>query len=206
MREAADREIEDAWELSDGSAAQRADIEDDSGMELALLAYAQRSAARAGAEWFAAEFARREEEEQSRRQRVAKWEPAQPSESQPPESELVDASVEDNLIGGAPTGLGIAPPLPEPAPEPLAAPEPEPEPAQPEPEPVPAPPVMRHPHVPRPPAPPEAATPAKRRRWGRAAVSEPPPTPVPPQISAPEWARMSPGARKLYGVEGSAGD
>jgi hypothetical protein len=216
MREEADREIEDAWELSDGSAAQRADIEDDSGMELALLAYAQRSAARAGAEWFAAEFARREEEEQSHRQAVARWEPAQPPSSGPPESELVDASVEDNLIGGAPTGLGIAPPPPralepapaaEPEPEPEPAPpEPEPEPAQPEPEPAPSPPVMRHPHVPRPPAPPEAATPAKRRRWGRAPVTEPPPTPLPPQISAPEWARMSPGARKLYGVEASAGD
>jgi hypothetical protein len=198
MREAADREIEDPWELSDGSAAQRADIEDDTGMELALLSYAQRSAARAGAEWFAAEFARREEEEQSRRQTVARWEPAQPSVSGPSEVELVDASVEDNVIGGAPTGLGIAPPPPEP--------EPQPDPAEPEPEPVPAPPVMRHPHVPRPPAPPEAPVPAKRRRWGRAAVTEPPPTPLPPQISAPEWARMSPGSRKLYGVEGSAGD
>ena len=209
MREEADREIEDAWELSDGSAAQRADIEDDSGMELALLAYAQRSAARAGAEWFAAEFARREEEEQSHRQAVARWEPAQPSASGPPESELVDASVEDNVIGGAPTGLGIAPPpprQPEPAAEPEPEPEPEPVPVEPEPEPVPAPPVMRHPHVPRPPAPPVTSAPAKRRRWGRTAVTEPPPTPVPPQISAPEWARMSPGARKLYGVEGSAGD
>jgi hypothetical protein len=210
MREEADRQIEDAWELSDGSAAQRADIEDDGGMELALLAYAQRSAARAGAEWFAAEFARREEEEQSRRQTVAKWEPAQRSVSGPPEVELVDASVEDNVIGGAPTGLGIAPPPPrqpepEPEPEPAEA-EPEPEPPEPEPEPVPLPPVMRHPHVPRPPAPREAVAPAKRRRWARAAVPEPPPTPVPPQISAPEWARMSPGARKLYGVEPSAAD
>jgi hypothetical protein len=186
MREAADRDLEDAWQLSDGSAAQRVDIEDDSAMELALLSYAQRSAARAGAEWFAAEFARREEEEQSQRETVARWEPAQPvSAAQPaatasPEPQLVDASVEDNVIGGAPAGLGIAPPPPAPV--------------------APAP-AVRHPHVPRPPAPPEPPGPSKRRRWGRAASTEPAPAAVPPQISAPEWARMSPGARKLYGVD-----
>jgi hypothetical protein len=100
MREEAERDG-DRWELSDGSAAQRVDIEESQEMELALLVSAQRSAARAGAEWYAAEFARRDEEEQRQRASVQRWEPANA------ESELVDASVEDDVVGGAPTGLGI---------------------------------------------------------------------------------------------------
>jgi hypothetical protein len=93
---------DDAWRLSDGSPGQPSDPDDDQSMELALLAYAQRSAAKAGAEWFEAEFARREEEEQRERGRLRRLEP--PKEPTP---ELVDASVEDNVVGGAPRGLGL---------------------------------------------------------------------------------------------------
>jgi hypothetical protein len=92
----ADR-IEDAWELSDGSAAHRAN-DDEETIELADLIAAQR----AGAAWFGAEFARREEAEQREREAVRTWRPviAHP--------EPVDASVEDDVVGGAPNGLGIA--------------------------------------------------------------------------------------------------
>ena len=172
MRDMADR-VDDAWELSDGSAALRADLEDDGAMELGLLAYAQRSAARTGAAWFAAEFARREEEERRDRELTERWQPptVEPESPVAPDAGLVDASVEDNLVGGAPAGLGIEAPTP--------------------------PTSIRHPHVPRPPAP-EPAPEPKRRRWAREKTQEEPP---PPAISAPEWARMSPGARRLYGVD-----
>jgi hypothetical protein len=169
MRGAADRDLEDPWQLSDGSAASRPEIEEDGAKELALLAYAQRSAARSGAEWFAAEFARREEDEQTRRRAGARWEPGSFGPAPTPQPELVDASVEDSVVGGAPAGLGIAPP----------------------------PPAIRHPDVPRPPAPPPAVD-AKRRRWGRAPEPETADTRPPPP---PGWARMSPGARLLYGVD-----
>jgi hypothetical protein len=172
MRGGADR-VDDAWQLSDGSAALRADLEDDGAMELGLLAYAQRSAARVGAEWFAAEFARRDAEEQRQREVAERWQPPTvASESTAPaDPGLVDASVEDNLIGGAPAGLGIASPTP--------------------------PPTTRHPHVPRPPAL-EPEPEPKRRRRGKQPTQTPTPSPA---ISAPEWARMSPGARRLYGVD-----
>jgi hypothetical protein len=161
MRDAADR-VDDPWQLSDDSAADRADIEQDRGLELALLAYAQRSAARTGAEWFAAEFARREEEEQRQRGAIARWEPSVAA----PDPGLVDASVEDDVVGGAPTGLGIAPP-----------------------------PEMRHPHVPRPPAPEPEAEPDRRRRRRKDTAE------AAPAREIPGWANMSPGARRLYGVD-----
>jgi hypothetical protein len=165
MRGAADR-VDDPWELDDDSAALRADIEDDGAMELALLAYAQRSAARTGAEWFAAEFARREDEERRQRNAQALWQPAV-VEAQVDEG-LVDDSVADDGVGGTPSGLGI------PAP----------------------PPVMRHPHVPRPPVVEDPPEPKKGRRKRETPIAV-----SPPPISAPEWARMSPGARRLYGVD-----
>jgi hypothetical protein len=62
-------------------------------------------------------------------------------------------------------------------------------------------PAMRHPHVPRPPAadPVEKAEP--KRRWlGKRREPDAVRASV---ISAPEWARMSPGARRLYGLERS---
>jgi len=98
MREQTDR-IDEVWEMSDGSAPQRTD--DDDTVELAVLVDAQRSAARAGAAWYAAEFARRDEEEERERAAIPRWEP-------PALEPAVDASVEDDVVGGAPSGLGLA--------------------------------------------------------------------------------------------------
>jgi len=83
-------------------------------MERALLAYAQQSAARVGAEWFAAEFARREELERLELEVAERRLPIvdAPGLRSVPEIALVDASVEDQVVGGAPTSLGIAPPPP----------------------------------------------------------------------------------------------
>jgi hypothetical protein len=172
MRDEGDRFV--AWRLSETPETFRVDLEDER-MEHALLAYAQRSAARVGAEWFAAEFARREEDERLQREGAARSRETidEPVPEPSPEVTLVDASVEDDVVGGAPAGIGI------------------------EPMPPPAPPAMRHPHVPRPPAP-EPAPEPKRRRRDRKRVEAPTPSPV---ISAPEWARMSPGARRLYGLD-----
>jgi hypothetical protein len=171
MRDEGDRFV--AWRLDDASATLGTDLEDER-LEHALLAYAQRSAARVGAEWFAAEFARREEDERSQREGAAGRRDVvdEPLRNSTPEVALVDASVEDDVVGGAPTGLGI-----EPTPQP----------------------AKRHPHVPRPPAP-EPATEPKRRRRDRKLVAAPTPSPA---ISVPEWARMSPGARRLYGLDAS---
>jgi hypothetical protein len=59
--------------------------------------------------------------------------------------------------------------------------------------------ALRHPHVPRPPAPIAEPQPLPRRGWrGRRAQPEPV---RPSVVSAPEWARMSPGARRLYGLD-----
>jgi hypothetical protein len=78
---------------------------------------------------------------------------------------------------------------------PEVVPEPEPD-VVPEPEPLP----MRHPHVPRPPAPVAERSPEPRRRAWRGKRGQPEPVRA-SVISAPEWARMSPGARRLYGLE-----
>src|SRR5689334_16430249 len=161
MRDEGDRFV--AWRLDDAPGTPRADFEDER-LERALLAYAQRSAARVGAEWFAAEFARREEEERLE-EACAPGQcdsPDEPVAHATEEIALVDASVEDAIVGGAPTGLGLAP-TPRPViPEPASASEPvsveparseqpmsepavsapaEPERAEPKP-------AMRHPHVP----------------------------------------------------------
>ena len=182
MRDEGDRFV--AWRLDDAAATLGTDGEDEL-VEHALLAYAQRSAARVGAAWFAAEFARREQVERLEHELAAVPQEAAhdaaPTASR--EVTLVDASVEDDVVGGAPAGLGL-----EPTPtSPVAEPEPTPEP------------VIRHPHVPRPPAQQPASEP-KRRRHRRKAAATPTPTFV---ISAPEWARMSPGARRLYGLDAS---
>jgi hypothetical protein len=59
--------------------------------------------------------------------------------------------------------------------------------------------ALRNPHVPRPPAPDPEPTAGTRRRWrGKHAAPEPVRTPM---ITEAEWARMSPGARRLYGLE-----
>jgi len=68
MRDEGDRFV--AWRLSETPETFGVDPEDER-MEHALLAYAQRSAARVGAEWFAAEFARREEDERLQREGAA---------------------------------------------------------------------------------------------------------------------------------------
>jgi hypothetical protein len=171
MRDEGDRFV--AWRLDDAPATLGADLEDDR-MEHALLAYAQRAAARVGAEWFAAEFARREEDERSQREGASGRREAVDARVPDPSPEvtLIDASVEDDVVGGAPVGLGIEP-IPQRA--------------------------QRHPHVPRPPAP-EPAPESKRRRRDRKRVAASTPSPA---ISAPEWARMSPGARRLYGLDAS---
>jgi len=219
MRDEGDRFV--AWRLDDTSVTPGADLEEER-MERALLAYAQRSAARVGAEWFAAEFARRDEDERVQIERAAEAADV-PAPDPTQEITLVDASVEDAVVGGAPTSLGLAPvPAPElieaePAPQPVIldvepAPQPvrlDPEPAlEPaastiEPEPArgtlevdPAPEPIRHPHVPRPPAP-QPALERKRRRHHRRQQE----VSTPFVISAPEWARMSPCARRLYGLD-----
>jgi len=59
--------------------------------------------------------------------------------------------------------------------------------------------ALRHPHVPRPPAPDPAPGVRPKRRWrDRGGQLEPAGARV---ISGAEWARMSPGARRLYGYE-----
>jgi hypothetical protein len=210
MRDEGDRFV--AWRLDDASGTPRADLEDER-LERALLAYAQRSAARVGAEWFAAEFARREEEERLE-EACAPGQcdsPDDPVAHATEEITLVDASVEDAIVGGAPTGLGLAPtprpviqepPAPARAPEPATSEQPMFEPAvsaAAEPEPAEPTPAMRHPHVPRPPRQ-EPVQESKRRRRHRKQAEAPTPSFV---ISAPEWARMSPGARRLYGLDAS---
>jgi len=59
--------------------------------------------------------------------------------------------------------------------------------------------ALRNPHVPRPPAPDQDPGVQPKRRW-HGKRGQPEPTRA-TTISAPEWARMSPGARRLYGVD-----
>ena len=188
----ADR-VDDVWQMSDGSSALAASL-DDIEVEDDLLAYAQRTAARAGTAWYVAEFRRREEEEQRGPEAKvdAAWQAPQIAVAPVVEDQgLVDASAEDQLIGGAPSSLGFASPL-KPTVEPEAV-----EPEAVEPEAVEPEPVVRHPHVPRPP---DVAPNPRAKRGRRKRDREPEAEALPPAISAPEWARMSPGARRLYGV------
>ncbi len=177
----ADR-VDDVWQMSDGSSALAASL-DDVAVDHALLAYAQRAAAKVGSEWFAAELQRREEEEQRGHEAPADAVWAKPEIAPAPvvaDQGLVDASAEDQLVGGAPSSMGIGPPPAPPAPE------------------IEPTPVVRHPHVPRPPV--HETEPEPRRRRGSRRHG-PEPSPAPPHITAPEWARMSPGARRLYGLD-----
>ncbi len=201
----------------------------DDGLESALLAYAQRKAARWGAERFAAEFRRRDELEETR--------PVWTSDAL---AAPVEASVEEQVVDGEPATFRPEPPrigfdvmfVPAPPEPPFDDVAPEPEPPstadpvdageiaveapqveQPRFEPdaawsaasgaaekrVRVPPMLRHPHVPRPPAP-EGKRSIEPRRGRRAKRGQPEPVPT-SVISAPEWARMSPGARRLYGLE-----
>jgi hypothetical protein len=61
--------------------------------------------------------------------------------------------------------------------------------------------ALRHPHVPRPPKPEPVSETQPKRRW-RDKRGQPEPM-RPARISAPDWARMSPGARRLYGFDES---
>ena len=171
MRGWRERTDDDEWRLSDGSFALSADL-DDHELELALLAAAQKSAARMGAEWYAAEFARRDEEDRQQRERAELWETSADALESPvvPDTSLVDAWVEDSVVGGTPVGLGIASPTPPPEP------------------------AIRHPEVPRPPGQEPAPSP-KRRRRGRKMEQARTPSRA---ISVSEWARMTPAARRLY--------
>jgi len=146
---------------------------DDEQLEAALLAYAHRKATRWGAERFAAEFERRDEEE--RRLTGAGTPPFrypwEPDEIVPPPSSvlsgLVDAAVQEQVIRADPAELDLVEP-----------------------------PKIRHAHVPRP-AKPEPE-PRRRARWLRRERDVPQRASV---ISEAEAARMSPAARRLYGLE-----
>jgi hypothetical protein len=94
MREEA---VRDGWEPN------APEESDEGGLDGAVFEHARRSAAKAGAAWFEAEFARREEEERRDREAVIGWRPGD-VETVP---ELVDSSVEDDAVGGSPNGLGI---------------------------------------------------------------------------------------------------
>ena len=168
--EEADRvdELQAGWVERPEPEADRTDEE----LETALLAYAHQRATRWGAERFAAEFERRDEEERRLTGSGAPpyrypWEP---DEAAPPPSSvlsgLVDAAVQEQVIRSDPAELDLAEP-----------------------------PKIRHAHVPRP-APPEPEAPRRRRRRERAA-----PEHRPSLISEAEAARMSPAARRLYGLE-----
>lgn len=160
-------ELDAAWVERPEPEADRTDEE----IEAALLAYAHQRATRWGAERFAAEFERRDEEERRLTGSGAPpfrypWEP---DEVAPPPSTvlsgLVDAAVQEQVIRSDPAELDLAEP-----------------------------PKIRHAHVPRP-APPEPEAPRRRRRRERAAPERP------SLISEAEVARMSPAARRLYGLE-----
>ena len=149
-------ELDAAWVERPEPEADRTDEE----IEAALLAYAHQRATRWGAERFAAEFERRDEEERRLTGSGAPpfrypWEP---DEAAPPPSTvlsgLVDAAVQEQVIRSDPAELDLAEP-----------------------------PKIRHAHVPRP-APPEPEAPRRRRRRERAAPERP------SLISEAEAARM----------------
>ena len=103
---------------------------------------------------------------------------------------LVDASAEDQLVGGAPSSLGFASPL---------APTVEPEAVEPRRS------NRRRLFAIRTSRDRPLSSPSPRAKRGRRKRDRAPADQaLPPAISAPEWARMSPGARRLYGVDGAA--
>jgi len=145
----------------------------DEELEAALLAYAHREATRWGTERFAAEFERRDEEE---RQLTGAGSPPyrypwEPDEVAPPPS-----SVLSGLVDAAVQEQVIRA---DPSELDLVEQ-----------------PKIRHAHVPRP-GPAEPEPPRRRRRRRRERVA-PQPASV---ISEAEAARMSPAARRLYGLE-----
>jgi hypothetical protein len=146
-------------------------------VETALLKYAQQQATRWGAERFAAEFERREQEE--RWLRVASSgssrAPSPTDEEHPPGqpmlSGLVDAAVQEHVVGSEQAGLSLNRPKYE-----------------------------RHSSVPRPPVPEPAG--GRRGRLRRRAR----PTQETAWVITPaEAARMSPAARRLHGLDDPRG-
>jgi hypothetical protein len=162
--------------IDDRSFASVESTEEDEKLEAALLNYAHRKAMSWGAERFAAEFERRDDEE--RRLTHAGTPPFRypwdkEPEPEPMRSGLVDAAVEERVIREDPFELDLEKPPP-----------------------------MKHSNVPRPPTPePEQETRRGRRRKRdreRDRAATPPASYVP---SPEEAARMSPAGRRLYGLE-----
>lgn len=144
-------------------------------VETALLRYAQQAATKWGAERFASEFARREQEE--RWLRAARSNsfraPSPTDEADVPGpatlSGLVDAAVQERVVGSGREELGLNRPR-----------------------------YARHPSVPRPPAPEPEEGGRRGRRRRRARLAERSTASV---ITPAEAARMSPAGRRLYGLD-----
>lgn len=143
-------------------------------VETALLRYAQQAATKWGAARFAAEFERRDREErwlkaaQTGTFRYPSMTDGEGAPGPTVRSALVDAAVEEHVVGSDPGGLVLRRPK-----------------------------YKRHSSVPRPPSPelePESRR-ARRRRLKR--VTDNPTW----MITPAEAARMSPAARRLYGLE-----
>ena len=140
-------------------------------VETALLRYAQQAATKWGAERFAAEFERRNHEERWLRAAGSNTFRA-PSpgdvEDAPGAAGLVDAAVQERVVGSEHEGLGLNRPKHE-----------------------------RHPSVPRPPA---TEYEGERRRAHRGR-RERPTRGAGWMVTPTEAARMSPAARRLYGLD-----
>jgi hypothetical protein len=145
-------------------------------VDAALLRYAQRAAARWGAERFRAELQRRELEErwlEASRTNSTPYTPVEASTGPTVPVGPVDASATDHAIGPA-SALTFERPA-----------------------------YARHPSVPRPPAEEAVAAPRWRRRLRRRAA-EPAPNGPARFISKAEAARMSAASRRLYGLDPAA--
>jgi hypothetical protein len=143
-------------------------------VETALLRYAQQVATKWGAERFAFEFERREQEE--RWLRAAKsntFRAPRSTDDDPPEppmlSGLVDAAVQERAVGSDPEALGLNRPKYE-----------------------------RHSSVPRPPASEPREDRGRFRRRRRERLTDSGTSWV---ITPAEAARMSPAGRRLYGLD-----
>jgi hypothetical protein len=143
----------------------------DERMEADLLSYAHREAARWGAERFAAEFRRRSEEEHRQRTAEAR---AFGYVGETDHGEGLAA------VTNGPVDSGVSDRAVGSDPRHMDLHKP-----------------VRHAHVPRPPAP--EAEPDRRRRRRRRERDRPAPESA-SFITAQEAARMSPGARRLYGI------
>ena len=142
-------------------------------VETALLRYAQQAATKWGAERFAFEFERREQEERWLRAAKSNTFRAPTDEEDAPEppmlSGLVDAAVQERVVGLERESLGLNRPKYE-----------------------------RHSSVPRPPAP----EPQEDRRRARRRRRERPTDKGASWVITPaEAARMSPAGRRLYGLD-----